>query len=256
MNPIKKATSPMIKIEHATKVFGSKVAVDDLSLDIGPGEIFAFLGPNGAGKTTSIKMLTGLLHPTSGRILIDGHDVAGEHMAAKRLIGYIPDEPYLYEKLTGREFMRFVARLFRMDPVETERDINALADLFSMNDYLDSLCEEYSHGMKQRVVIATALLHKPKIIIVDEPMVGLDPASARLVKDVFREKSSRGVTVFMSTHTLSVAEEIAGRIGIITSGRLRAVGSRAEIDRMASRGGSLEDVFLELTADDKAPSTT
>jgi len=246
----------MIKIENVSKQFGPKVAVNNLSLDIKGGEIFAFLGPNGAGKTTTIKMIAGLLHPTAGRILVDGHDVAVEYTEAKRVIGYIPDEPYLYDKLTGREFMRFVGALFQMADKEIERDIDELAELFSMTDYLDSLCEEYSHGMKQRVVIASALLHKAKVLIVDEPMVGLDPASARLVKDVFRQRRNDGATLFMSTHTLSVAEEIADRIGIIMGGNLRALGTQDEIDRMASVDGSLEDVFLELTSTDQTPLTT
>jgi len=239
----------MIRLENVTKRFGDKTAVDELSLAVEAGEIFAFLGPNGAGKTTTSKMMVGLLRPNAGRIAIGGHDVCRDYLAAKSLIGYIPDEPYLYDKLTGREFMEFVGRIFRIDATWAGREIDRLCELFSMADYLDSLTEEYSHGMKQRVVIASCLLHEPKVIIVDEPMVGLDPASAKLVKDVFRDHSRRGVTIFMSTHTLPVAEELAHRIGIILNGRLRAIGRRDEIARLAASDGSLEDIYLKLTSE-------
>jgi len=239
----------MIQLKSVTKRFGDKAAVDNLSLEVERGEIFAFLGPNGAGKTTTIKMLTGLLKPSAGEVRVAGFDMAHNPLEAKKLIGYIPDQPYLYDKLTGREFMKFVAELYAIEAPEADRGIDRLAEKFGMSDYLDALTEEYSHGMKQRVVIATALLHDPRIIVVDEPMVGLDPASARLVKDVFRERSRTGVTVFMSTHTLPVAEEIASRIGIILKGRLRALGTKSEIAQLAATQGSLEDIFLELTSE-------
>jgi len=239
----------MIKIEKVTKKFAEKVAVDDLSLTVERGEIFAFLGPNGAGKTTTIKMMVGLLRPTSGRISLGGHDVIADYVEAKRMVGYIPDEPYLYDKLSGREFLEFVARIFQLEPEKARRSAAQLIEKFSMGDYIESLTEEYSHGMKQRLVIASCLLHEPQIIIVDEPMVGLDPASTRLVKDVFRERSRAGVTIFMSTHTLPVAEELAGRIGIILNGSLRALGSRGEISALAASPGTFEDAFLKLTSE-------
>ena len=238
----------MIGLEHVTKRFGDVVAVEDLSLDIGDGELFAFLGPNGAGKTTTIKMITGLLRADSGKIRVCGHDMGDEGVEAKSKIGYIPDQPYLYERLTGREFLEFVGKMYGMDPARVKERVKRLGELFEFEEYADELCGNYSHGMRQRVVISSALLHDPELIVVDEPMVGLDPKGARLIKSVFREKVREGITIFMSTHTLAVAEEAADRVGILDKGRLLAVGSVEEILSLSeSPGTRLEETFLLLT---------
>jgi ABC-2 type transport system ATP-binding protein len=230
-----------------SKSFGPKPAVKDLSLAIESGEIFAFLGPNGAGKTTTIKMIVGLLRPSSGTIAVCGHDVATDAIAAKEVISYVPDQPYLYEKLTGREFLRFIADIYRLkNDVATAR-VDEMVEIFELGEFVDQLTGDYSHGMKQRVVMAGALLHEPKVIITDEPMVGLDPKSMRLVKDILKEKARRGACVFMSTHTLSVAEEIADRVGIIDRGDLVALGTPQELRETAHVEGRLEDVFLAIT---------
>ena len=241
----------MIEIEGVTKRFGSKTAVRDLQLTVSAGELFAFLGPNGAGKTTTIKMIVGLLRPDEGRIRVCGHDSVDQHLESAASISYIPDQPYLYDKLTGREFLEFVARMYEMPQAEARQRIGELSELFELHDYIDDLCEGYSHGMKQRVVVTAALLHDPKVIVVDEPMVGLDPKSARLVKDTLRSKSRGGVTVFMSTHTMAVAEELADRVGIIHEGNLIALGTLAEIESMAphARCEGLEEAFLQITAE-------
>lgn len=240
----------MIQTEHLTKVFGDKIAVHDLTLSVGKGEFFAFLGPNGAGKTTTIKMLAGLLLPTRGTIRICGHDVQRDGRLAKSVLSYIPDQPYLYEKLTGREFLDFVACVYGLDVEKRRRTISELIETFEMADYIDELCQSYSHGMKQRVVIASALLHDPQVIVVDEPMVGLDPKSTRLVKELFRQRARHGTTIFMSTHTLSLAEELADRIGIIHRGHMIACGTVAEIQRAGRSDARLEDAFLRLTTEE------
>ena len=240
----------MIEIEGLTKRFGEKAAVDDLTLAIPPGRLFAFLGPNGAGKTTTIKMLCGLLRPDAGKMRICGHDLSDSGLAAKAKIAYIPDQPYLYDKLSGREFLTFVARLYALDEAALEERLAPLVEDFDMADYLDDLCEGYSHGMKQRLVISAALLHEPEVIIVDEPMVGLDPRSARLLKDILRRRARAGAAVFMSTHTLAIAEEVADDIAIIHHGKLIAHGSVAELHAMSESPGNLEDVFLDLTAEE------
>ncbi|RJP70811.1 MAG: ABC transporter ATP-binding protein [Candidatus Abyssobacteria bacterium SURF_17] len=237
----------MIEIRNLTKVFGATKAVDDLSLHVGRGEFFCFLGPNGAGKTTTIKMLTGLLRPTSGTALIAGHDIIENAVEAKREIGYIPDHPYLYEKLSGREFMRFVAGIYRLDGALLDRKIDELLELFGVREYADQLTEDYSHGMRQKLIFSATFLHSPRVVIVDEPWVGLDPKSIRFVKDYLKSRTKEGVTIFMSTHTLSIAEEIADRIGIIHKGKLIAQGTVDKIK--ASTVRNLEDVFLELTAE-------
>ncbi|MDX9973689.1 MAG: ABC transporter ATP-binding protein [FCB group bacterium] len=236
----------MIQTENLTKRFGPKTAVDSLTIEVPPGEFFCFLGPNGAGKTTTIKMLTGLLLPTAGRAIVGGYDIQRDPIEAKRLIGYIPDHPFLYEKLTGREFMRFVAGLYRL-PHAANGKASDLLDQFEIGGVADQLIENYSHGMRQKLSFASCFLHEPSIVIVDEPWVGLDPKNIRFVKDFLREKTREGVTVFMSTHTLSIAEEVADRIGIIYGGRLRHVGSVADIKALSKEQGTLEDVFLELT---------
>ncbi|HYG76914.1 MAG TPA: ABC transporter ATP-binding protein [Planctomycetota bacterium] len=244
----------MIEIKNLRKTYGEKVAVKNLSLSVKEGEVFAFLGPNGAGKTTTIKVLTGLLRPTSGSASVGGFDLATDGLKARALMSYVPDEPYLYEKLTAREFLRMTGDLYGMPRQLTEERIAEVVDAFELKDFLDNLTESYSHGMKQRAVIAAALLHKPRLLVVDEPMVGLDPKSARKVKDTLKELSRKeGMTVFMSTHTLSVAEEVADRIGILRKGELVALGTLSEIKQMRSSSTGeqherLEDLFLDLTA--------
>ena len=241
----------MIQLVELTKRFGHLVAVDHLSLHVKGGEIFGFLGPNGAGKTTTIKMLAGLLKPTSGRALIDGYDVVDYPMKAKRVVGFIPDQPFLYEKLTGVEFLGFIGSLFAMKKAEIEWRISDLLGLFELDGWGDELIESYSHGMKQRLVMSAALLHNPKVIIVDEPMVGLDPKGINLVKRIFKQKSEEGVTIFLSTHTLEVAQQFCHRLGIISGGKLIAMGTLSELmttleDRTAQTG-TLESLFLALT---------
>ena len=238
----------MIDISNLTKVFGTTRAVDNLSLEVQEGEFFCFLGPNGAGKTTTIKILAGLLRPTSGAARIDGYDVTTNPVEAKRSIGYIPDTPYLYEKLSGREFMRFVAGMYNLDGDALGRRIDELMEQFGIIDYADQLTEDYSHGMRQKLIFSATFLHSPRVVIVDEPWVGLDPKSIRNVKDYLKERTREGLSIFMSTHTLSIAEEIADRIGIIHKGRLIFLGRVEEIK--AGRVRNLEDVFLELTAEE------
>ena len=241
----------MIEIENITKRYGEKTAVDRLSLTVPGGEFFAFVGPNGAGKTTTIKVIVGLLHADEGTVRICGLDIQKQAVAAKGLLSHIPDQPYLYDKLSGREFLEFVSRMHRLDPAKAWRKIEELSDVLSLRDYLDDLAEGYSHGMKQRVVIASAILHDPKVIVVDEPMVGLDPRSVRVVKDLLRDLSRAGATIFMSTHTLNVAEELAGRIGIIDHGRMVAVGTLDELRRASGGSKGLEETFLRLTAEEE-----
>ncbi|MCB9853121.1 MAG: ABC transporter ATP-binding protein [Phycisphaerales bacterium] len=241
-----------VVIENVTKCYGRLRAVDGISLNVKRGELFAFLGPNGAGKTTTIKMMTGLLTPDSGTITVCGHPMATDSQLAKARIAFVPDQPFLYGKLTAREFMHFVGEMYGIDrnilPARIEHYMAQLA----VTGYADQLAEGYSHGMKQRVVLAAALLHEPEVLVVDEPMVGLDPRTARTVKDIFREWANAGRTVFMSTHTLEVAEAIADRIAIINHGRIVACGTLDELKAKAAREHRLEDIFLELT-DPKDP---
>jgi ABC-2 type transport system ATP-binding protein len=238
----------MIRTEQLTKRFGSKTAVNALDLDIAPGTFFCFLGPNGAGKTTTIKMLTGLLQPTTGRALVGGLDIQQDPVAAKRLLGYVPDSPFLYDKLTGREFMRFVAGLYQVPEDAYQARCEELMRLFEVDRVADQLIEDYSHGMRQKLSFASCFLHDPKIVIVDEPCVGLDPKNIRFVKNYLKQKTrEEALTVFMSTHTLSIAEEIADRIGVINEGRLLFTGTVPEIKALHQNPGSLEDVFLEVT---------
>jgi len=238
----------MIEFSHVRRTFGQTVAVDDLSLTIPPGEVFAFLGPNGAGKTTTIKMLVGLLRPSQGDIRVAGWDVLRHPREAAQLIGYVPDEPFLYDKLTGREFLEFIARIRGMDSRQAQDRIAQQVELFQLADFLDQLTETYSHGMKQRIVFASVLLHDPPLLVADEPMVGLDPKSVRLVKDLMRSRAAQGKTVFLSTHTLALAEQIADRIGIIHRGRLIFVGSLAQMHQQGlMQQKNLEEFFLQLT---------
>jgi ABC-2 type transport system ATP-binding protein len=238
----------MIKISHVTKKFNNIVAVNDLNIEIKGGEFYGFLGPNGAGKTTTIKMIVGLFSPTSGSIFIDGFNIQTEPIEAKMRIGYIPDQPFLYEKLTGREFLFFSAGLFKMNHNLASRRINDLINLFEIGNWIDERTETYSQGMRQRVVIASALLHDAKVLIVDEPMVGLDPRSSHIVKDVLKQKSKEGMAIFMSTHSLPVAEELCDRIGIIKDGRLIFEDTKDVLKLMKNKmDGKFESLFLELT---------
>ncbi len=242
----------MISIRNLTKCFGDLKAVDDLSLEVEPGEFFAFLGPNAAGKTTTIKLLTGLLRPTGGSCAIGGHDLQREAEAAKRLIAYVPDFPFLYEKLTCAEFMRFIGEMFEVPREEIPRRTGTLFERFGLDPYRHELTENLSHGTRQRLVIASALLHDPKVLIIDEPMVGLDPMHARIVKDELKERSRAGTTIFLSTHQLGVAEELADRIGIIGHGRLVALGTLEELRRQTAGTSALEGIFLSLIQGENA----
>ncbi len=237
----------MISIENVTKRYGAKVAVENLSLHIPAGELFAFLGPNGAGKTTTIKMLCGLLFPTAGTVRIGGFDVRTEGDHARALISYVPDQPFLYEKLTGREFLRFTADLYAMPPDKAARKIDEVIELFHLDEFVDDLTERYSHGMRQRTVFAAALVHEPQLLIADEPTVGLDPKSIRELKILLRRLASEGMTIFLSTHTLDIAQELADRIGILDRGRLLGCGTLAELRQQAAIDGNLEDLFLKIT---------
>ncbi|MFO0948433.1 MAG: ABC transporter ATP-binding protein [Planctomycetota bacterium] len=240
-----------IRLDNVSKEYGDKLAVQNLSLNIGEGELFAFLGPNGAGKTTTIKMMTGLLRPTRGRVYIVGHDIATDSLDARRVISYVPDQPYLYEKLTGRDFLRFIREIHNLSNGALEYE-EELIDTFGMREFVPDLIETYSHGMRQRLAFAGALIHKPKVLVVDEPMVGLDPKSMRIVKDLLRSITRQGTTVFMSTHTLAIAEEVADRIGIIHRGHLVCCGTQEELRRTSVDYRSLEDFFLAVTAEGKA----
>ena len=238
----------MIHVDRVVKRYGKFTAVDDVSLDVGPGEIHGFLGPNGAGKTTTIRMIAGLLKPTSGRISIDEHDLATHPEAAKQALGFIPDRPFLYEKLTAGEFLRFHGGLYGMEDGAIATRAAEMLDLFELRRWESELIESFSHGMKQRLVMCAAFLHRPRAVLVDEPMVGLDPRGARLIKDVFRVMSRKGVSILMSTHTLEVAEEMCDRISIILGGKIIARGTVDELRALS--GGEdelLTPVFLKLT---------
>lgn len=237
----------MIETINLTKRFGSKIAVHNLNLQVKKGELFGFLGPNAAGKTTTIKLLTGLLKPTSGSATVNGYDVHEEYIKAKSMLGYVPDIPYLYEKLTGREFLKFVSEIYGMNGRRSDNKIQEYIEFFDLKEYADLLIEEYSHGMRQKITLISALIHEPEVLIIDEPMVGLDPKTAKLVKDVFRGNIKKGVTIFISTHTLSLAEELCDRIGIIDNGNLVASGTIDEIRKTSGIEGRLEEIFLKLT---------
>jgi ABC-2 type transport system ATP-binding protein len=238
----------MIAIERLVKRYGAFTAVDDVSLDVKPGEIHGFLGPNGAGKTTTLRMIAGLLQPTSGRIVVNGHDLATAPEAAKASLGFIPDRPFIYEKLTAGEFLRFHGGLYGIDGTGIAGRVHEMLDLFELRRWENELIESFSHGMKQRLVMSAAFLHRPRAVAVDEPMVGLDPRGARLIKDVFRRMSEHGVAILMSTHTLEVAQEMCHRISIIQKGTIIASGTVDEVRRMAGDDGDhLTSVFLRLT---------
>ena len=245
----------MIQLINLTKYYGKLAAVDGLNLEVSAGQIFGFLGPNGAGKTTTIRTMMGVLKPTSGRIILGEYDILAEPQKAKAISGFIPDRPFIYEKLSGQEFLAFVGKLHRLDPARLNRRIAELLDLLEMTAWRDELVESYSHGMKQRLVVCAALIHEPRILVVDEPMVGMDPRGARTLKDLFRSLATNGITIFLSTHSISVAEEICHRIGIIHKGRLIACGTMAEIHRQTSgANGNLESVFLALTREQELAS--
>jgi ABC-2 type transport system ATP-binding protein len=238
----------MIELIHLVKKFGDLTAVEDISLTVPKGEFFAVLGPNAAGKTTTIKILTGLIKPTTGSARIGGFDVQIHPLDARRRLAFVPDFPFLYEKLTPWEFFRFTGQLFQMDDIQIQSAGRVLITRFNLEDFVNKPIEGLSHGTRQRVAIVSALLHDPEVFVIDEPMVGLDPHHARVVKDILKERSVAGMTVFLSTHQLSVAEEMADRIGIIHQGRLVAVGTRDELRRQSGATGPLEETFLALTA--------
>jgi ABC-2 type transport system ATP-binding protein len=243
----------MIELLHVSKRYGNKVAVNDLDLTIQGGEMFAFLGPNGAGKTTTIKMMCGLLFPTTGVIRIAGFDLETHGQDARQQISYVPDTPFLYEKLTGREILQFIADMYQMPSDKAARRMDEMIELFSLTAFVDDLTQNYSHGMRQRTVFAAALLHEPLVLIVDEPTVGLDPRSIRLLKDVLRNETKRGTTVFLSTHSLDIAQELSDRIGVINQGKLIGCGTLDELRTRADLNGSLEEVFLKMTEEETAP---
>jgi ABC-2 type transport system ATP-binding protein len=241
----------MIETKNLTKRYGSLLAVDRLNLNVSQGTIFGFIGPNGAGKTTTIKMLAGLIEPDAGTVLIRDTDMSQEPEKAKQQIGFIPDRPYLYEKLTGLEFLKFTADLYGVEETGFLDKAENILDKFSLIDWKNELIEAYSHGMKQRLIMSAAILHDPKIIIVDEPMIGLDPAGIKMVKHLFRELADNGVTFFISTHTLSIAQDLCDKIGIIQKGKLIATGTLDDLKIQAhASSGDLEDVFLKLTREE------
>ena len=242
------STAEMLELRRVVKRYGKFTAVKGLDLTVHRGEIFGFLGPNGAGKTTTIRMVAGVLRPTAGEVIIGGDDLESKPESAKARIGYIPDRPYLYEKLSGGEFLRFVAGLWGRNGDEVRERIDRLLELFHLAPWRDELIESYSHGMRQKILISSALIHQPELIVVDEPMVGLDPRSARLLKDLFRTFVDNGGTVFLSTHTLEVAEALCDRIAIISGGEIQALGTMDDLRAQAHAGGAhLEEIFLKVT---------
>jgi len=245
----------MIKISNLVKKYGDFTAVDGVDLEVPRGELFGFLGANGAGKTTTLRMIAGIMRPTSGTVEIGGVDIAVDPIAAKMKLGFIPDRPFIYEKLTGGEFLRFVAGLYAQEGAQVEHRARELLALFDLEEWRDELVESYSHGMRQKLIISSAFVHRPEVIVVDEPMVGLDPKAARILKDLFREYTHRGHTIMMSTHSLEVAESLCQRIGIIQGGKIRALGTMADLRRSSAGGGGgggLEEIFLKLTGENAA----
>jgi len=239
----------MLNIDKVSKDYDGFDAVTDLELRIPAGQFFCFLGPNGAGKTTTIKMITGLLRPTRGAVTIDGHDIQKNPIEAKRRIGYIPDTPYLYEKLSGRDFLHFVGDLYEIPRAQQDEGLEKYFRLFGLTESADKLIENYSHGMRQKLCFSVALMHRPRLLVIDEPMVGLDPRSARTLKNLLREFCADGGTIFLSTHLLPIAEEMADRIGIITRGKLQFLGTTNQLRQSLAREGNLEELFLQLTED-------
>jgi ABC-2 type transport system ATP-binding protein len=238
----------MIELRNLTKKFGQLTAVDHVNLEVSHGEILGFLGPNGAGKTTTIRMMAGILKPTEGTTLIGGYDILQQPLEAKRIFGFVPDRPFLYERLTGQEFLRFVGKLYNLEPRQAETRQSKLLELFELEAWKHELVASYSHGMKQRLVMASALIHDPRVLIIDEPMVGLDPRAAKMVKGLLREIARSGVTIFLSTHSLEMAEETCDRIAIILRGRILVLGTLEDLARMVgSEPARLEPIFLTLT---------
>ena len=238
----------LIETRNLIKRYGDKVAVNNVSFDIYAGEVFGFLGPNGAGKTTTIKMIVGLLQPTSGTVKVAGYDVQTQPLFAKAASGYVPDTPNLYAKLTGRELLNFVGDLYSLDRNQVAHRIDELLRMFDLSSAADDTFDSYSHGMQQKTALAAALMHDPKVLILDEPTAGLDPKSARLIKDILRQLADRGAAVMLSTHILEIAERMCDRIGIINKGELIAVGTMEELRKLGKAGqSSLEDIFLGLT---------
>jgi ABC-2 type transport system ATP-binding protein len=240
-------SNALIETSHLVKSFGDKLAVDEVSFQVNAGEIFGFLGPNGAGKTTTIKMIVGLLRPSAGLVKVGGFDVVLQPLQAKAACGYVPDEPNLYAKLTGRELLRFVGDLYGLDRDQMARRSEELLRLFGLTEAADDTTDSYSHGMKQKASLAAALVHDPRVLILDEPTVGLDPKSARLIKDILRQMADRGAAVMLSTHILEIAQNMCDRIGIINKGRLIAAGTMEELRQLGEGETSLEDIFLSLT---------
>ncbi len=246
--PAQADTGHLLTIDQLTKRFGKFTAVDNISLHVNKGEIFGFLGPNGAGKTTTIKMIAGLLQPDTGQVTINGRNLAREPRKCKKDTGYIPDRPYLFEKLTGFEFLQFIASLYSLAPEKFTRNTVHYLKLFDLLDWQHHLIESYSHGMRQKLIISSVFMLEPPLIVVDEPMVGLDPKSARIVKELFKSHAAKGTSIFLSTHSLEIAEELCDRIGIILNGKLRAMGNLSDLQSEARLEHSdLEEIFLELT---------
>ena len=245
----------MLEINQVTKTFGDFTAVDKLSMNVASGRVCGFLGPNGAGKTTTMRMITGIIQPSSGDIRVDGVSVEADPTSTKRIVGYVPDRPYLYEKLTAFEYMEFIAGVYALDPKKSQSRADSLIKLFGLGDVMHHEIESYSHGMKQRLVMSSVLLCQPKLMVVDEPMVGLDPNGARLLKDTLRQEAhENGMAILLSTHSLDVAEEVCDEIVMINKGRLVAQGSPADIRALAKDpAGDLESAFIELTAPQQAP---
>ena len=238
----------MLKIDNLSKSFGNFKAVDNISLNVEPGDLYGFLGPNGAGKTTTIKIITGLYTATKGKVFIDGIDITENHIEAKKRIGYIPDQPYIYEKLTGKEFLFFSGGLYKIPKEKLTEKIDELINILNIGEWINKRTEEYSQGMRQRITIASALLHEPKFIIVDEPMVGLDPQSAHIIKNLFKKLTSEGTAIFMSTHSLNIVEEICSKVAIINKGKIifndkieKLYELREDMDR------NIEQIFIQLT---------
>src|SRR3954469_15794498 len=243
----------MIELSSLTKKYGSFTAVDSIDLTVPRGELLGLLGPNGAGKTTTLRMIAGILRPTAGIVKVGGVDIWVDPVAAKMRLGFIPDRPFIYEKLTGAEFLRFVAGLYDQEGTQVEHRARELLALFDLEEWRDELVESYSHGMRQKLIISSAFVHRPEVIVVDEPMVGLDPKAAKILKDLFREYTRRGHTIMMSTHTLEVAQSLCDRIGIIQGGVIRALGTMAELRASAHAGTEgLEQIFLRLTGENAA----
>ncbi len=236
----------ILSVENLTKKYGDIIAVNNISFNIDSGKIFGFIGPNGAGKTTTIKSIAGLISFDKGNISVNDCNIIKKPQKAKSVMGYIPDTPFLYDKLTGREFLYFIARVFKMNKIEINSSIDKYASLFEFEDYMDLKTEDYSHGMKQRIIIASAFIHEPKLILIDEPMVGLDPKIAKIVKDTLREYANNGGSIFLSTHTLSLAEEICDEIGIMNKGNIVYKGNISNLKNKLKKD-NLEDLFLEIT---------